>query len=104
MEAINLAQENAELRAAVNYLEARINAYVARYGTLKGVETRIQPITLQERDRQWRELTAQVYAYWDADKNMKVGKMLRAMSDPKFAKTYLPETTFLHGEPACASY
>lgn len=44
----------------------------------------------------WRKVASEAYAAWDSDHDMRVGKLLRAMADPAFAKVYRSEIAALH--------
>jgi hypothetical protein len=47
----------------------------------------------------WRDVAAEAYEHWDNDREMKVGKILRAMADPDFAKSYGKKYAALHATP-----
>lgn len=44
----------------------------------------------------FRSTAAVALEHWDNDRDTKVGKLLKAMSDPEFAKSYLPGIPPLH--------
>jgi hypothetical protein len=46
---------------------------------------------LSDENEQLRKLAQDAYAAWDSDQETKVGKLLRAMLDANFRKTYRPD-------------
>lgn len=44
----------------------------------------------------WHEVAAEALAAWDQDDHSRVSKLLRAMADPEFAKTYRDDIACLH--------
>ncbi|AHX16181.1 hypothetical protein CH75_06250 [Dyella jiangningensis] len=46
--------------------------------------------------KELREVALMAYRSWDKDEDTRLGKLLRAMVDPAFAKTYLPEMQSIH--------
>lgn len=47
--------------------------------------------SLIDENEQLRKLAQDAYAAWDSDQETKVGKLLRAMLDGDFRKTYRPD-------------
>lgn len=59
--------------------------------TRKNAHLRDKINKLQARIKELEELAANAYRAWDADNDSRVGKILRAMTDENFRKSYLPK-------------
>lgn len=44
----------------------------------------------------WPEVAVEAFEAWDKDDDARVGKLLRAMADPEFAKAYREDVACLH--------
>lgn len=62
-----------------------------------------QPSTAQAVEaasNSWRKVAAEAFEAWDSDNDSRLGKLLRAMSDPVFARQYRKDIAALHDMPA----
>lgn len=46
----------------------------------------------------WRKVAAEAYREWDGDNDVRVGKLLKAMAEPSFARNYRADIAALHND------
>lgn len=92
---VDLRPWNTRQKGAIRAIDNLFDKYLPA-DTKVYTDAQVAELLRRERER-WIAASIEAHRRWDSDQDAKLGKLLIAMANPDFGRTYSAETAALHG-------